>query len=262
MANPNVSMTLDTAVAEVLGMLTGLDLTYSAEYDRYRAVTRQLNRALRSNALEQEWSYYSSLETIGTAHHGDSEFALRATVRPRIINDDAVRLVDADGRVVVWAYFLPRDALHKYQGRGGLWASHTRGALQFSRPIMQHEDGLQIQVPVMREPQMFEVPPPPENPDDPIEAISPAVREQLVDFDFPDIITLRAAFYVAQTDPVMQPRAQMLEAQYKDLMYQLIERDTRNTDSPFLNEFFVPITGSINGPVSGLHRHPHSDERR
>jgi len=35
-----VRLTLDEAVAEVLGLLTGLDLTYEPELDRYRAITR------------------------------------------------------------------------------------------------------------------------------------------------------------------------------------------------------------------------------
>ena len=48
---------------------------------------------------------------------------------------------------------------------------------------------------------------------------------------------------------------------YKDLMYQLIERDDRTTDSPYLNEFAVPIISDINGSYSGPHGHPHADER-
>jgi hypothetical protein len=54
---------------------------------------------------------------------------------------------------------------------------------------------------------------------------------------------------------------QTLEAQYKDLMYQLIERDDRATDSPFQNEFTVPVQNSLEGG-SVAHRHPHADERR
>ena len=261
--NPNVAMTLDEAVGEVLGLLTGQDLTYQPEYDRYRSVTRLLNRALRGNALEAEWSYYSDLEVVGTVHAGDREVALRNTIRVRGIGDDAVRLVDQNGHVAVWAYLLPRDSLHKYQGRPGIWAAATRGILSFSRPLGQAYEDFEIHVPVMREPRMFNLPPAPENPEDPPTEVPDDVREQLVDFDFPDVVIARAAFLYAQTDPVMQPRVPMLEQQYKDLMYQLIERDTNHTDSPYLNEFFVPISNSIDGNSYGwTGRHPHSDERR
>jgi len=255
-SNPEVELTLDDAVAEVLGILTGLDLAYEPGFDRYRAITRQLNRSLRSNSLETEWSYYSSLEEVGRTHAGDSSFVLRGTVRPRIINDDAVRLVDDNGRVVTWAYFLPRDALHKYDGRGGLWVAHTRSELKFSRPLLQSEANLRIQIPVMREPVMFRLPA------DATVEVPADIRQQTVDFANPDVIVLRAAYYYAQSDPVMQPRAMALEAQYKDLMYQLIERDQRNTDAPFMNEWFLPISSSIDGPTVARHRHPHSDERR
>lgn len=259
--NPEVSMTLDEAVEEVLGMLTGLDLQYAPEQDRYRSVVRQINRALRHHALEHEWSYYSSVEDVGTAHAGDQQVALRSTVRPRIINDDQVRLVDADGRPVVWAAFLDRASLHKYDGRGGLWATCTRSTLEFSRPFGSGEDGLTIQVPVMREPRMFRLPDQPEDPNEPLVSVPDAIREQLLDYDYPDVVLARAAFLYAQTDPLMQPRVQTLEAQYKDLMYQLIERDDKNTDSPYLNEFFVPVQSGITD-TRFVHRHPHSDERR
>jgi hypothetical protein len=259
--NPETMLTLDESVAEVLGLLTGLDLHYAPELDRYRAITRQLNRALRSNALEKEWSYYSSTESVGPVHAGEQDVQLRSTLRPRIINDDAVRLVNADGRPVRWAYFLPRDALHKYAGRGGLWCAATRNTLSFSRPFGTGEEGLDIQVPVMREPRMFRLPEQPEDPNEPLVAVPDEIRNQPLDFPYPDVITLRAAFYYAQSDPIMQPRVQTLEAQYKDLMYQIIERDERNTDSPFENEFFVPVTGSLGGDGT-RHSHPHADERR
>lgn len=259
--NSEVSMTLDDCVVEVLGMLSGLDLHYDPQLDRYRAVVRQLNRALRAHALEADWSFYSSTEDVGTAHAGVQEVALRSSIRPRIINDDAVRLVDADGQAVVWAYFLPRDALHKYPNRQGLWAAHTRSSLRFSRPFGLGEEGLTIQVPVMREPKMFRLPEQPEDPNLPLPTVPTSVREQLLDYDYPDVVILRAAYYYAQADPVMQPRVQTLEAQFKDLMYQLIERDEKNTDSPFLNEFFVPVQNGI--VDNGMrHPHPHSDERR
>ena len=72
----------------------------------------------------------------------------------------------------------------------------------------------------------------------------------------------RAAFLYAQSDPVAQPRVQTLEDQYKTMMYALTERDERNTDSAYQNDFFVPIGGSLAGPVTDAHAHPHSDERR
>lgn len=259
--NPETTLTLDECVQEVLGMLTGLDLTYSPEYDRYRSIARQLNRALRSNALEREWSWYSSTASLGPAVAGETSAFIPNSLRPRIINDDAVRLVNADDRPVRWAYFLPRDALSKYNGRGGLWASVVRNELLFSRPFFDSEDGLDIQVPVMREPLMFRLPPPPEDPEAALTEVPDAVRNQPLDFWYPDVVVLRAAFYYAQTDPVMQPRVQTLEAQYKDIMYQIIERDDRNTDSPFLNEFFVPIQNNITNERTS-HHHPHSDERR
>ena len=262
--NADVDLTLDEAVQEVLSLLTGLDLTYSPNYDRYRVVARFLNRALRQNALEHEWSYYSSLETIGQAQAGDKDLAIRATVRPRIVGDDAVRLVDGDGNVRVWAYMLPRDALHKYNGRyNGLWCSVTRTTLSFSRPLPASVEGLDIQIPVMREPRMFQIPPVPDDPQEPVDEIPQEIRDQVIDFDFPDVVIVRAAWLYAQSDPIMQPRVQTLEAQYKDLMYQLVERDDRHTDSPFINDFFVPISNSVDGGGSGwFGAHPHSDERR
>jgi len=260
--NPDVTLTLRDAVDEVLGLLTGLDLSYHHQVDRFRAVTRQINRALRANALEKNWSYYSSLEDVGLVHAGDQSVELRPTVRPRLINDDAVRLVAKDGQPVVWAYFLPRDALHKYPDRRGLWVAHTRSTLLFSRPFYRHEDGLRIMVPVMREPRMLRIPVLTDGHGDPLPP-DEEILDQPVDFDYPDVIILRAAFYYAQTDPIMQPRAQMLEAQYKDLMYQLVSREDEHTDAPYLNDFFLPIQGDLRGG-SGAQwgtRHPHSDER-
>jgi hypothetical protein len=252
MSNPEVQMTLDEAVAELLGMLTGLDLTYLPEQDRYRAITRQLNRALRANALENEWSFYASVTPIGTASSGQDRLAMSPSLRPRIINDDAVRLVDDTDTVVRWAYFLPRDALHKYQSREGLWCSAERQALAFSRPFMESEDGLVIQVPVMREPRMFRLP------DAGVE-VPAAIRDQLIDFAYPDVVIARAAFYYAQADPVMQPRVPTLEDGYKNLMYSLIERDTQFTDSPYINETVLPVQNGLNdGSVLG-HLHPHAN---
>lgn len=249
--NVEVQMTLDDAVAEVLGQLTGLDLTYEPELDRYRSITRQLNRALRANALEAEWSFYASTRSVGVASSGTAHVMLSSSLRPRIINDDAVRLVNDDGVVVKWAYFLPRDALHKYQSKQGLWCMIERQALIFSRPFQDDEDGLEIQVPVMREPKMFRLP-------GTGTTVPASIRKQLIDFPYPDVIIARAAFYYAQTDPVMQPRVPTLEDGYKNLMYQLIERDTQYTDSPYINETIVPVQSGL-VEQSFRHLHPHAN---
>lgn len=259
--NPEVTMTLDEAVDDVLGLLTGMDLSYASNFDRYRVVARALNRALRANALEKEWSYYSSIEEIGTARYGVQEISLRASVRMRIIGDDSIRLVDEKGVPRVWAYVLPRDAIEKYPSRRGLWAAVSNQSIRFSRPFNQVEDGLRIQIPVMREPKMFRLPPHPENDTDPLPVLSQEIRDQPVDFDFPDLIVMKAAYYIVQADPVMQPRVQSLDEQYKQLFYALNERDDRNTDSPFLNEFFVPIQATIHDTSRQDWHHPHSDER-
>ena len=264
-SNPEVRMTLDEAVAEVLSTLTGLDLTYDPELDRYRSITRALNRALRANALENEWAWYASTASLGTIGCGDTVVHLPPSLRPRIIDDDAVRLVGGgcgsggcpdscgceDGVVVRWAYFLPRDALHKYTGKQGLWCSEERQSIVFNRPFTAAEEGLDIQVPVMREPVMFRLPE--------IGADVPdRIRDQPVDFAYPDLVINRAAYFYAQTDPVMQPRVQTLEANYKTLMYQLIERDTRHTDSPYLNDYLLPLENGLR-PVEPHHHHPHSN---
>ena len=259
--NPDVAMTLDECVSEVLGTLTGLDLTYVSSYDRYRAVTRQINRALRANAMEHEWSYYSSTEDIGIVTEGLQDVQIRPTLRPRIIGDDAVRLVTDDGVPLVWAYILPRDAIEKYPLRRGLWVAVARQSLRFSRPLQLNEVGLHILLPVMREPKMFRLPPHPESDMEDVPVVPSAVREQLLDFEFPDLVLSRAAYYVALTDPVMQPRAQTLEAEYKNLFYSHTERDMRHTDSPFQNEYFVPIQSDLNGSSRQDFLHPHADER-
>ena len=256
MANSDVSLTLQEAVAEVLQSLTGMDLEYAPELDRFQAITRTLNRALRAVALEHEWAFYASVEEAGNAVAGTSEVELNSKLRPRIVNDDAVRLVDSEGRVVRWAYFLPRDALHKYGSWTDLRVAVTRTTLTFSRPFTTGEAGLRIQVPVMREPKMFEVP-------EGNGEIPERVLNQPIDFDYPDLVMAKAMQLYAETDPVMQPRVQTLEAAYKDRMYQLVERDERFTDSPYLNDFFVPIQGSLDGVAQHpmMHGHPHSDER-
>lgn len=259
--NPEVAMTLDESVEEVLGLLTGLGLTYAPEMDRYRAVTRQLNRALRANALEREWSYYADIEDVGVARAGQQDVTLRRSVRPRVMGDDAVQLVTPDGTPAAWAFFLPRDAIGKYPLRRGLWVSVTKNRLHFSRPFRRDEEGLRIRLPVMREPRMFRLPALPSDPNEEVPAVPTEVREQLLDFEFPDLVIQRAAWLYAQTDPVMQPRVPALEDQYKTLFYALNERDDRHTDSPFMNEWTVPIQSDINGSNYQDVHHPHADER-
>ena len=255
MPNRDVTLTLEDAVLEVLGTLTGLDLHYSPELDRFQAITRALNRALRAVALEAEWSYFTSDENVSTSFLGQTKVDLSINVRPRIINDDCVRLVAEDGKVVRWCYYLPRDAIHKYASRRGLWVSVSRTQLTFSRPIGLGENGLSIIMPAMREPRMFRLPKD--------SGATRRILDQPIDFDYPDLVVAKAAQLIAETDPVMQPRVQTLEAQYKDLMYQLIERDGRITDSPYQNDFIIPIENDINGSSYNnfSHTHPHSDER-
>lgn len=248
--NPEVRLTLDDAVGEVLGLLTGLDLTYDPMLDRYRAITRQLNRALRATALDNEWLWYHSVYELGGGGKGAQEVTIPSNLRARIINDDAVRLVDDDGKPWVWAYMLPNDALHKYAHRNGLWCSVVRGRIRFSRPLTASEGDLGVQVPVMREPMLLRLPPQGET-------VRPAIRKQLLDFAYPDLIVARAAYFYAQTDPVMQPRVQTLEQDYKTLMYQLIERDTQHTDMPYYNDFVLPIESELH-PQFGMHTHPHA----
>jgi hypothetical protein len=172
-----------------------------------------------------------------------------------------VQQVDDHDHVVRWAYFLPRDALGKHEYRTGLWASVVRQELIFSRYPFDNEDGLDIRLPVMREPYMFRLPPVPEDPDDPMPTVPEEIRNQEVDFMYPDVICMRAAALYAATDPVLQPRVQTLEAMHTDLRYQIQEREDRNTDSPYMNEWFVPIQNDLNG-TAGWHGHPHADERR
>jgi hypothetical protein len=246
MPNENLAVTLDDAVAEVMGALEGMDLQYVPELDKYQSVTRALNRALRLNATEINWSYYSSTEDMGVAHAGDRFVVLRASVRPRIIRGDAVRLCDPDsGRPLVWAYFLPREDLHIYPVQAGLWVANTNQNLEFSRPFLDTEDGLTIKVPVMREPVMFRLPPQPEDENQPLTTVPADVREQLVDFNYPDLIIARAMYLYAQTNAMWQPRVQTLEAAYKDLFYSLKERDESNTDSPLQNDWNLGIEPDI-----------------
>ena len=236
-----VTMSLNDCVQEVLALLTGQALVYDSQFDRFRVITQHLNRALRENSLEQEWSYYSDILDLGTVLENDQQFQIAADYRFRVINDDAVRLVSEEGVAVEWAYFLPRDALHKYRNRDGLWCSYTRDWLTFSRPLGSHHEGLHVQLPVMREPRMFRLPATPE------EAVDETTLQQQLDFDVPDVVIGRAAWLYAQTDPVMQPRVQTLEDAYKNLMYSAIERDQAFTDSPYINEWVLPVQNDIYG---------------
>lgn len=245
--NPDVTMALEEAIVEVLNVLTGQTLSYDPDLDRFRAVALHLNRALRSNALEANWSFYHTVEQQDlTGSAGSTQFTITTDYRFRVINDDSVRILNEDGIPVAWAYFLPRDALHKYRNRAGLWCSFTRNVLTLNRPLPEAYDGMTLEIPVMREPRPFRIPA------DPTEMVDPVVLAQEVDFEFPDVIILRAAWLYAQSDPVMQPRVQTLEDQYKDLMYQLMERDTAFTDSPYLNEVVVPVQNDIYG--ESIHR--------
>lgn len=256
MANREVQMSLNEGVLDVLAQLTGVNLEYEASTDRFQVVARQINRALRAVALERDWSCYTSTEDVGLVVAGATTVEISSSLRPRIVGDDAIRLVNDDGAIIEWCYFLPRNALHKYQNRAGIWASSVRSTILFSRPFMNAEAGLHIMVPAMREPKMFDLPAPGEDIDD-------RILNTPIDFDYPDLVLAKAAQYVAEFDPVMQPRAQTLEAHYKDLMYQLIERDTNTTDTPYQNEFMVPILGELGGRTAPLlHGHPHADERR
>lgn len=258
--NPNLLMSLDEAVAEVLGMLTGLDLQYQPEQDRYYAVVRAINRALRSVARDHQWSFYFDDTVIGTVVAGDQSIQFSLAQRPRQKDDDAVRLVHAaTGHTVEWAYFTPRGSLHKYVDKAGLWCEVVRNTLRFNRPFFKSEEGYEIHAPMMREPDVFTLPQQPEDPNEPLVDVPDALRTQQVDFDYPDLVVLKAAFFYAQSDPVMQPRVQILEDQYKDLMYQLMEQDSDNTELAYSNTFRLPL---INGLVPSRHRiihHPHQD---
>ena len=252
-------MTLNECVGEVHNILYGLNISLASNTDKYSMIAHTLNRALRANATEHEWSYYADTVTAGYAYAGMDSVNLSASVRPRILGDDAVRLVDREGAIHEWAYFLPRDALHKYRHERGLWVAITRDRLQFSRPLLDREHGLAIQVPVMREPRMFELGDLPTlNPGELV--VNEATLRQELDFPYADVVIYRACMMIAQTDPLLQPRVQTLEDQMKSLMFQLIERDTYVTDSPYINDFVLPISGDVNH-VPGRHRHPHTSDR-
>jgi len=262
--NPDVLLTLKEGVQEVLNILTGLDLEYDPTLDRFRSITSCINRSLRTNALDHEWSYYSSLENIGLAVSGTRNAYLRGSVRPRLIGGDSIQL-KADDRTVLWAYSMVRDENAKYEWRDGLWYTVVGSEIQFSRPFNLAEDGLDIWVPVMREPRRINLTiiPPAEDDPEGVATIDPLELEQKIDFDYPDIIIMRAAWEYAQSDPLYQPRVQTLEQRVKNMMYNLVERDDSHTDAPFLNEWSLPIQSSVNGGSSPtvIGTHPHADER-
>lgn len=241
--NPELSMTLQEAVDEVLGSLTGLDLDYRAEEDRFRAVTRQVNRATRAVALDNEWKYYYSVIDMGEVVEGDISVMFPASARIRIVEDDAVRLVGEDGRPRIWAYILPVSALHKYAWKSGLWCAVERRSIRFSRAINSAEEGLVVQAPAMREPKMLILP-------ETGEPVKQSVLKQEIDFPYPDLVIAKAMVFYAGTDPVLQPRVPELTEAYKNLMYQIIERDTQHTDSAYVNNYDLGLhNGLVNATV-------------
>ena len=88
MASKEVQLTLSEAVDEVQSTLTGLDVQYNPAFDRFKSVTRFLNRALRAVALEKDWSWYASTEEVGTVVADLQSVDLNPSLRPRIISDD------------------------------------------------------------------------------------------------------------------------------------------------------------------------------
>jgi hypothetical protein len=144
--NPQLTMSLEMAVGEVLNILTGLDLAYDPDYDRFRTIARALDRAQRANALEVEWSWYDGVISLGTSTEGQTSANVPTYARPRMTGDDAMRLVNENDQIVRWAYYLPRDAIHKYGHRDGLWVAINREILVFSRGLWSSEADLDIQI--------------------------------------------------------------------------------------------------------------------
>ncbi len=246
-----ITMSVRDAVNEVHNILTGLDLTYEDRYDIFHATVRQLNRSLRAVALEDEWAWYSEDVDVGTSTEGQTTVELDANYRPRIQQDDAVRLVDSSGMVVRWAYYLPRDSLSKYLYRPELRVAVTRNVITFSRPLLASEADLSIIVPVMREPRQTRIPPTGQK-------LTEADLNRALDAEAPDLIVAHAVWQMAMSNPVYQPRAQTLEEAFSDLKYAMMERNTNHSDSPLRNTF----TPSYGDPYLMLpHAHPHSDRR-
>ena len=248
--NQDVVYTLDEAVGELLRNLHGLGVQYESTADRYHVIAHTINRALRAVALDNEWSWFCEDAELGVVQQGDRTVEMTSRQRLRIVQDDALRLETDEGLPVKWIYVLPRDALHKYAMVPGLWASATRTTIKFSRPIRGEEAGLRIVAPIMREPKMFNLP-------EPGKEITSSVRNQQLDFDYPDLVIAKAMYMYAQTDPVIQPRVPTLEENYNTLKYALIERDTQFTDSPYRNNWILNIANAPGQRATYNHFHPH-----
>ena len=246
-----VQLSLQESVNEIHNILTGLDLTYEDRYDIFHATVRQVNRSLRQVALEDEWAWYVEEVDAGTTTVDMTEVELNSAYRPRVQQDDAVRLVNANGITVSWAYYLPRDSLNKQMHRPELRVAFTKNVIKFSRPLQLFESGLSIIVPAMREPKQTRLP----------EAgarLTPAELSRAIDAEYPDLIVAHAAWKMAMSNPLYQPRAQTLEEEFNDLKYALTERNTNHSDSPMRNNF-VPSYGDPY--LATPHVHPHSDRR-
>lgn len=245
------TMSLTEAVAEVQHILTGLNLSYDDRYDIFHATVRQLNRSLRHVSLEDEWGWYVEEVNAGLSVEDQTTIELDSTYRARILEGDAVRLVNDDGLPVIWAYYLPRDSLSRHTYRPELRVSVTRNEISFNRPLLASEAGYTIMVPAMREPAQTNIP-------SSGEKLTTAQLNRALDTEYPDMVVAHAAWQMSMSNPVYQPRAQTLEDAYNDLKYALIERNTNHSDSPLRNTF-VPSYGD---PYLSLpHNHPHSDRR-
>lgn len=247
-----VSISLREAVAEVHNILTGLDLSYDDRYDIFHACVRQLNRSLRTVALEEDWGWYADDLLLGVVSEGDQTFSVPPNVRLRVRQDDAIRLVDpATKKTVRWAYFLPRDSLSKYWAAPELRAAFVRNNVVLSRPLLAREEGLEVWATVMREPRQTTIP-------DSGTKIPDADLSRPLDFENPDMVIAHAAWQMSLSNPLYQPRAQTLEDVYNNFKYALTERDSDHSDSPMQNSF----TPSYGDPFIAMHHpHPHSDRR-
>lgn len=246
-----VQLGLSEAVNEIHNILTGLDLQYEDRMDVFHATVRQVNRSLRQVALEDEWAWYVEEVDAGTSAEGMTEVELHSSYRPRVQQDDSVRLVNSDGITLYWAYYLPRDSLNKQMYRPELRVAFTKNVITFSRPLQRFESGLSIIVPAMREPKQTRIP-------ESGQRLSTADLARAIDAEYPDLIVAHAAWKMAMSNPVYQPRSQTLEEEFNDLKYALTERNTNHSDSPMRNTF-VPSYGD---PYLAIpHGHPHSDRR-
>lgn len=246
------TMTLEEAVSEVHNILTGLDLTYDDRYDIFHATVRQLNRSLRAVALLEDWGWYVEELDLGLTTQGMTSVEVDRRYRPRVGQDDAVRLIDPNsGLVRYWAYYLPRDSINKYAARRELRVAFTKNTLTFSRPLQGFESGLSLRVTCMREPRQTRIPPAGEE-------LTTVELTTPIDFSSPDLVVAHAVWQISMSNPVYQPRAQTLESIYDDLRFSLTERDSDHSDSPYRNNF----TPSYGDPYLAIpHRHPHSDRR-